>query len=103
MQGGVQGTLELSLKDKDLAKGREGCFRAGTVSSRTGLSLASLRRSEVARGTGEGGWEAPGAHPQVLWALGRSLGFTLRALMGWGRPKGAVITFSCLIFLPPPA
>lgn len=27
----------------------------------------------------------PQAYPQALWALGRSLGFTLRALMGRGK------------------
>lgn len=42
---GVQGPLELG---------------AGTVTSGTGLSLAGLRRSEVASGAGEGGQEATG-------------------------------------------
>lgn len=53
--GRVQGTLKLSPKDKEQTKQRveEEHFRAGTVSSGTGLGLAGLRRNVTASGAGE--------------------------------------------------
>lgn len=67
--GGAWGALALSPENKAQIwrRAREGCFRGKNSASRTGLSLAALRRSQAASGAGEGGeaGTAPPCGPQA--------------------------------------